>query len=100
VHRLTVLTTCITIDTVRRSTDLENAVYRKPNAVVIKRAFAGQIEAAMRAQHLSKAEMARRMRTSRASLNRLLDPTNNAVTLSTLLKAAAVLGCELRLELV
>jgi len=44
--------------------------------------------------------MARRMHTSRAALNRLLDPENDAVTLSTLQKAAIVVGREIRLELV
>ena len=50
--------------------------------------------------HLHRAEMAKRMQTSRASLDRLLDPANDAVTLSTLQKAATALGRESRLELV
>jgi antitoxin HicB len=44
--------------------------------------------------------MARRMRTSRAALDRLLDPQNGAVTLGTLQKAAAAVGRQVRLELV
>ena len=44
--------------------------------------------------------MARRMHTSRAALDRLLNPGNDTVTLSTLQKAAAVVGREIRLELV
>jgi len=40
------------------------------------------------------------MHTSRAALNRLLDPNHDAVTLSTLQRAAAALGREIRLELV
>jgi antitoxin HicB len=48
---------------------------------------------------LSKTEMANRMNTSRAALNRLLDPDNGAVTLETLQKAAAVVGRQVRLEL-
>jgi antitoxin HicB len=62
--------------------------------------LARQVEAAMKERQLTKAEMARRMHTSRAALDRLLDPEYDAVTLSTLRKAAAVLGRELRLELV
>jgi len=54
----------------------------------------------MKEKHFSKTEMARRMRTSRAALDRLLDPDYDAMTLSTLRKAAIVLGRELRLELV
>jgi DNA-binding Xre family transcriptional regulator len=94
------LTTRITIDTVRRSLKQENGMHRVANAALIKRAVASQMETAMRAKGLSKAETTRRMHTSRAALNRLVDPMNDAVTLSTLTKAAAVLRCELRLELV
>jgi transcriptional regulator with XRE-family HTH domain len=54
----------------------------------------------MKQQKLSRAEMARRMQTSRAALHRLLDPENDAVTLSTLRKAAIAVGREIRLELV
>jgi antitoxin HicB len=78
----------------------EEGVYEEVSATAIKRVVARQVEAAMLQKGLSKAEMARRMRTSRAALNRLLDPENAAVTLSTLQKAAAVVGRELRLELV
>ena len=69
-------------------------------ATALKRVLARQVEAAMREKHFSKAEMARRMHTSRAALDRLLDPDYEAVTLSTLRKAAAAVGRELRLELV
>ncbi len=54
----------------------------------------------MKEKQLSKAEIARRMRTSRAALDRLLDPEYDAVTLNTLRKAAVAVGRELRLELV
>ena len=69
-------------------------------AVAIERVLAQQIEAAMKANNFSKAEMARRMHTSRAALDRLLDPEYDAVTLSTLRKAAIAVGRELRLELI
>ena len=62
--------------------------------------LARQLEAAMKERHVSKAEMARRMHTSRAALDRLLDPDSDAVTLTTLRKAASAVGRELRLELV
>jgi antitoxin HicB len=52
----------------------------------------------MKEKNLSKAEMARRMHTSRP-LDRLLDPEYDAVTLSTLRKAATAVGRELRLDL-
>lgn len=46
----------------------------------------------MKEQYVSKTEMAKRMHTSRAALDRLLDPENRAVTLSTLQKAAKDVG--------
>ena len=58
------------------------------------------LPSAMDEQRISKAAMARRMMTSRAALNRLLDPDNESVTLGTLHKAAAAVGRQLRLELV
>jgi hypothetical protein len=66
----------------------------------IKRVLARQLRRLMDEQGLSKSEMARRMRTSRPALERLLDPDNDAVTLNTLQKAAKAVGRELRLELV
>jgi antitoxin HicB len=54
----------------------------------------------MKEKNFSKAEMAKRMHTSRTALDRLLDPENDAVTLSTLRKAATVVGREIRLELI
>lgn len=78
----------------------EDGIYEEVAAAAAKRVLARQLNAAMQQKHLSKTEMARRMRTSRAALDRLLDPAYDAVTLSTLRKAAAVLGRNLRLELV
>jgi predicted XRE-type DNA-binding protein len=78
----------------------EEGLYEETTSNAIKRVLARQVEAAMKEQNLSKTEMARRMQTSRASLERLLDPRNEAVTLTTLRKAASAVGRELRLELV
>lgn len=78
----------------------EDGIYEEVSAAAIKRVLARQVEAAMREKHFSKAEMARRMQTSRAALDRLLDPEYDAVTLNTLRKAATAVGRELRLELV
>ena len=77
----------------------EEGVYEEVTATAIKRVLARQVEVAMRKKNSSKAEMARRMQTSRAALDRLLDPEYDAVTLSTLRKAATAVGRELRLEL-
>jgi antitoxin HicB len=78
----------------------EEGIYEEVSAAAIKRGVARQIEEAMKQKGLTKSAMARLMHTSRAALDRLLDPDNDAVTLNTLQKAAAVVGRELRLELV
>ena len=68
-------------------------------ATAIKRVIAFQIAQEMKRCKLTKMEMASRMKTSRAALERLLDPTNPSVTLSTLERAASALGKKLRVEL-
>jgi antitoxin HicB len=78
----------------------EEGIYEQVSAGAIKRVLSRQVEAAMKERHFSKAEMARKMRTSRAALDRLLDPDYESVTLSTLRKAATAVGREVRLELV
>ena len=65
----------------------------------IKRVLAWQIGEAMKAQGLTKTAMAARMRTDRRQLDRLLDPDNPSVTLSTLRRAASAVGRKLRVEL-
>jgi transcriptional regulator with XRE-family HTH domain len=54
----------------------------------------------MQKQGLTKSELARRMQTSRAQLDRLLDPENESVTLGTLTRAAQAVGRQLKMELV
>ncbi len=49
---------------------------------------------------ITKVEMAKRMKTSRAQLDRLLDPTNDKVQLDTVQRAAAAIGRQLHMELV
>jgi len=68
-------------------------------AVATKRAIAFQIAREMKERGITKAELARRMKTSRPAIDRLLDPTNPSVTLSTLERAAAAVGKRLKIEL-
>jgi antitoxin HicB len=69
-------------------------------AAAIKRVIAFEIAKGMKRRKLSKTQMANRMKTSRASLERLLDPENPSVTLGTLERAATVLGKKLKVEFV
>ncbi len=78
----------------------EEGFLAEAKAIAIKRVIAYQISQLMDAQNLSKAEMARRMQTSRAAVGRLLDPHNESATLITLEKAASALGKRLQVTLV
>ncbi len=78
----------------------EDGTLVEATAEAIKRILAFQISEAMKAENISKTEMARRMQTSRASLERLLNPDNSSVTLKTMHRAATVLGKQIRMELV
>ena len=68
-------------------------------ATAVKRVISFQTAQEMKRRKLNKTEMADRMKTSRAALERLLDPANTSITLSTLERAASVLGKRLRIEL-
>lgn len=68
-------------------------------AVAVKRVLAYQLRVAMEDASVSKTEMAKRMGTSRAAVERLLDPASGAVTLTTLARAAAALGRQLAIAL-
>jgi hypothetical protein len=78
----------------------EEGVLEETRAIAIKEAVAWQLQLAMKKNNITKVEMARRMRTSRAALDRLLDPGTGAVTLQTLSRAAHAIGRGLRIELV
>lgn len=70
------------------------------NIVAIKRVIAYQISEEMKKKKLSKTQMASRMKTSRAALERLLDPENASITLITLERAASAVGKKLKVQLV
>ncbi len=77
----------------------EEGLLAQVEAVAIKRVLAYQIAQAMKEQGLTKVMLAKKMGTSRAQLDRLLDPENPSVTLQTLGRAAHVLGKKLMVEL-
>ena len=77
----------------------EEGMLEEVTAVAVKRVIAWQIEQEMTAQRITKTAMAKKMRTSRASLNRLLDENDTSLTLTTLAGAAAALGRRIKLEL-
>jgi DNA-binding Xre family transcriptional regulator len=77
----------------------KEGILHKAQALAAKRVIAWQIAEEMKKQGLSKTEMARRMGTSRAALDRLLDPDHPSVTLLTLERAALAVGKTLRVGL-
>ena len=77
----------------------EEGIYEDVQATAIKRVLSWQLQQAMESAHISKAEMARRMHTSRSHLDRLLDPDNERIQLDTLMKAASAVGKRVRIEL-
>lgn len=77
----------------------EDGIYEEVSARAIKRVLARQIGALMQDEGVTKTELAKRMQTSRAQLDRLLDPNNESVTLGTLARAAQAVGRKLRFEL-
>jgi antitoxin HicB len=70
----------------------EEGIYEEATSHAIKRVIAWQLAEAMKANKISKSEMARRMKTSRTQVERFLDPENNSVQLDTIQKAAAIVG--------
>jgi antitoxin HicB len=78
----------------------EDGILDAVTAAAQKRVVTWQVEQLMERQKVSKTEMARRMKTSRAALERLLDPDNPSVTLQTIGRAAAALGRKVKIQLV
>ena len=78
----------------------EKGLREDVTAAAVKSVIAEQIAAAMKERGLTKSRMAALMHTSRAQLDRLLDPSSGSVTLETLMTAARAVGRELRLELI
>ena len=77
----------------------EEGILSEVEIVAAKRIIAYQLAELMKVQQISKTAMAAKMRTSRAVLDRLLDPENTGVTLKTLGKAATVLGKKIHISM-
>ncbi len=77
----------------------ENNLLDECEASAVKRVLAWQFEQAMQEMKISKTELARRMHTSRAGIDRLLNPDNPSITLQTMEKAARAINRRLIFEL-
>lgn len=78
----------------------DEGILDETQAVAVKRVLTFQLERGMKAQQLTKTAMAKRMGTTRAQLDRLLDPDNPSATLATLVKAANAVGKRVKISLV
>lgn len=76
----------------------EEGIFEEAQDIAIKEVVAWRLAEAMKAQAITRAGMARQLKTSRLQIDRLLDPASD-VTLSTLQRAAALLGFRVVLEL-
>jgi antitoxin HicB len=77
----------------------EEGIFEELQVQAIKEVVAWQLEEAMKKKQVSKARLAKLLRTSRTQVDRLLDPESD-ITLSSLQRAAALVGRQVRLELV
>ena len=78
----------------------EEGIYDEVNAAAVKEVIAFQVEKIMNEKSLTKSSMAQAMHTSRAAVDRILDPTNVSLTLQTMQKVAGLLGKKLKVEFV
>jgi predicted DNA-binding protein (UPF0251 family) len=78
----------------------EQGLLGEVEARALKQAMSLQISRLLDEKSVTKAEMAARMKTSRAAVDRLLDASNSSLTLNTLGKAARALGQKVKIELV
>ena len=78
----------------------EEGIYWEAEAARLKQLIAAALSRQVERRGLTLSELAETLETSRAALNRILDPANTAITLTTLTRTAAALGCKVKLEIV
>jgi predicted XRE-type DNA-binding protein len=77
----------------------EEGIFEEAQAQAVKEVVAWQLAEAMKKKKISKRKMATLLNTSRSQVDRLLDPKND-ITLGSLQRAAAMVGCRVNIELV
>jgi len=77
----------------------EEGIFEEAQAQAVKEVVAWQLDEAMKKRKISKNKMAKLLRTSRTQVDRLLSPKND-ITLSSLQRAAAMVGRRVIIELV
>lgn len=77
----------------------EEEILAESEAIAFKKVLAWQLQMAMNEQHLTKEQAAKRMKTSRMALDRLLDPNNISITLKSIENAVIALGKRVHIEI-
>jgi antitoxin HicB len=77
----------------------EDASHDVQEDVAVKKLVIGQLTLAMQERELTKSQLATLLKTSRSQVDRLLDPARD-VTLSTLQRAAALVGRKIKIQLI
>ena len=75
-------------------------ILEKTEAFAVKRALALQLLTILEKDEITQTELARRMQTSKAAINRLLDPKKPSITLNTLMKVAHALDRSIQISIV
>lgn len=78
----------------------KEGIYEEAKAAATKKVLAWQLENILKKQKITKTELALRMHTSRAAVNRLLDPDNHSINLLTMERAAKALGKKMSIQFV
>ena len=78
----------------------EQGIYEEVEAAAIKKVIAAALAKQMTIRGVTVTQLAKRLGTSRAAVNRVLDEANTSITLNTLSRAASAVGCQVRLEIV
>lgn len=78
----------------------EEGTLEESTAIAIKRVIAWQIDRAMKETGTTKSELARKMKTSRTVVDRVLDGADASLTLDTMTRAATALGRRIKFDLV
>src|SRR5271156_2575029 len=78
----------------------QEGIHREVVAQAEKEILAWKLQSAMKEKKMTVSTLAKRMHTSRAAVNRILDPANPSITLGTLERVALVLGKRWRFDLV
>jgi len=77
----------------------QEGIFEEAQAQAVKEVVAWQLDVAMRKRKISKNKMAKLLKTSRTQVDRLLSPKSD-ITLSSLQRAAAMVGRRVMIELV